>query len=89
MLSREEKQKTIETFKKSATDTGSSVVQVALLTERIKQLTVHCDKYKKDFSTRRGLLNMVSRRRRYLNYIAKKSDAQQYEQLIQQLGLRK
>jgi len=71
-----------------ANDTGSVEVQVAILTARIKELTEHLKIHKKDNSTRRGLQNMVSRRRRLLNYL-EKSHHSRYVDLIQKLGLRR
>ncbi|MBI1214880.1 MAG: 30S ribosomal protein S15 [Alphaproteobacteria bacterium] len=78
-------------IKKYATtkgDTGSPEVQVALLTSRITSLTEHMKTHKKDMGSRRGLLIMVSQRRRHLNYI-KKTDPRRYEALIDSLGLRR
>jgi small subunit ribosomal protein S15 len=69
-------------------DTGSSAAQVAILTERISELTGHLKAHKKDFAARRGLLQMVGQRRRLLRYISEK-DSQQYLKLIEKLGLRK
>jgi len=69
-------------------DTGSVEVQVAILTARIKELTEHLKEHKKDNSTRRGLQNMVSRRRRLLNYLESR-DHGRYTSLIQKLGLRR
>lgn len=80
-----------EVIKKYATtqkDTGSPEVQVALLTQRINALTEHMKTHKKDMGSRRGLLLLVSQRRRHLNYL-KKSDARRYEKLIDSLGLRR
>ncbi|HEV2917046.1 MAG TPA: 30S ribosomal protein S15 [Candidatus Babeliales bacterium] len=87
-LDREQKQSIVTDFGIHAQDTGSAEVQVAMLTERIKELTEHCKENKKDFSSKRGLLKMVCRRRSFLNYIAHKDDAK-YKELIQRLGLRK
>ena len=70
------------------TDTGSAEVQVALLSARITELTGHLQKNVKDHSSRRGLIGMVSRRRRLLDYLSNK-DAQRYQQLIGRLGLRR
>ena len=84
----EAKTKTIETFKTHAKDTGSADVQVALLTQRINHLTEHLQTNKKDHSSRRGLLVMVSQRRRLLDYL-KRSSASRYETLITRLGLRR
>jgi len=69
-------------------DTGSPEVQVAVLTERIANLTEHLKTHAKDFHSRRGLLMMVGRRRRLLDYL-KKSDASRYQDLIKRLGLRR
>jgi small subunit ribosomal protein S15 len=69
-------------------DTGSSAVQVGILTKRIEELTAHLKVHKKDFATRRGLLQMVGQRRRLLHYIAKK-DSKEYLNLIKKLGLRR
>jgi small subunit ribosomal protein S15 len=89
-MSLQKKTKT-EIVKKYATtqkDTGSPEVQVALLTGRINSLTEHMKTHKKDMGSRRGLLLMVSKRRRLLNYV-KKTDARRYEKLIDSLGLRR
>ncbi len=69
-------------------DTGSSEVQVALLTKRIQELTQHLKEHKKDHSSRRGLIMLVSKRRRLLDYV-KRNDIERYRQLIQRLGLRR
>lgn len=69
-------------------DTGSSQVQVALLTERITELTTHLKEHRKDFDSRSGLLKLVGRRRRLLNYLAS-TEPEDYEKLIKDLGLRK
>ena len=69
-------------------DTGSSDVQIALLTRRIQELTDHLKLHKKDHSSRRGLIMMVSKRRRLLDYV-KKSNTEHYRELIQRLGLRR
>jgi small subunit ribosomal protein S15 len=87
-LDKERKQKLMSDFGINKQDTGSADVQVAMLTERIKDLTEHCKENKKDFSSKRGLLKMVCRRRSFLNYVAKK-DESKYKELIQRLGLRK
>jgi small subunit ribosomal protein S15 len=86
-----EKQKTVEIIKgygSSEKDSGSARVQVAILTERIKNLTEHLKIHKKDFGSRRGLLSMVGQRRNLLQYIKKKNDAS-YQELIKALGLRR
>ena len=74
-------------YKRGETDTGSPEVQVALLTQRIRDLTEHLKMHKKDHHTRRGLLQMVGQRRRMLNYL-KKSDIERYRTVIAQLGIR-
>jgi small subunit ribosomal protein S15 len=81
------KQELIKKYATAPKDTGSSEVQVALLTERIKNLTEHMKTHKKDMGSRRGLLLMVANRRSLLNYI-KKTDSKRYETLIDSLGLR-
>jgi small subunit ribosomal protein S15 len=78
----------IKQFARGASDTGSPEVQVALLTTRINELTPHFKANMKDHHSRRGLLRMVSRRRRLLDYL-KASDADRYRALIEKLGLRK
>ena len=78
----------IEENKQNDKDTGSPQVQVAVLTERINNLTDHMRTHKHDFSTRRGLLGMVSRRNRLLRYL-EKNDYNAYRELIKKLGLRK
>lgn len=82
------KQAVIEEYATKKGDTGSAEVQCALLTERINHLTEHFSTHKKDHHSRRGLLIMVGRRRRLLDYL-KKIDSNRYEQLIKRLGLRK
>jgi len=86
-LSKEKKQEIITKFAKDPNDTGSVEVQVALLTARIEQLTEHLKVHKKDFHSRRGLYILVGRRRRLLQYLAKKDPAR-YRRLIQELDLR-
>ena len=88
MLVKEKKSEVINSFKVHAKDTGSSVVQVALLTERINDLNGHFKAHKKDLHSRRGLLLMIGQRRRLLAYI-KKTDLKKYEETINKLGLRK
>lgn len=88
MITKEKKAELIAAHRSGETDTGSPEVQVAILTERIKQLTVHLNANKKDFATRRGLLKMVGRRRRLLNYLHK-TDIGRYRAIIEKLGLRK
>lgn len=87
-LSQKKKQELIETHRTDAKDTGSPEVQVAILTERINQLTEHLRSHKKDFHSRRGLLMMVGKRRRLLQYLARE-DEQRYKGLIEKLGLRR
>ncbi len=82
------KKELIENFKIHSMDTGSTTVQVALLTERINSLSGHFKQHKKDFHSRRGLLVLVGRRRRLLNYL-KEKDVKQYEEILQKLSLRK
>lgn len=84
----EKKQEIIETFKTHEKDTGSSEVQIALLSDRITYLTEHFKVHKKDHHSRRGLLKLVGQRRRLLNYLMKK-DISKYRTLIQDLGIRK
>jgi small subunit ribosomal protein S15 len=78
----------IEQFRTHESDTGSPEVQVALLSARIDQLTQHFDKHVKDHHSRRGLLKMVSQRRRLLDYL-EKIDADRYQALVTKLGLRR
>ena len=88
MLTVDQKNEIIGKFKTHDQDSGSPEVQVALLTERINTLNKHFGSHKKDHSSRRGLLKMVGRRRRLLNYL-KKHYVSRYEGLISELGLRK
>lgn len=78
----------IETYRQHPADTGSPEVQVALLTERINELTEHFKIHKKDHHSRRGLLKIVSQRRRLLDYL-RRYDAARYQSLIERLGLRR
>ncbi len=87
-MEKEKKQQVIGQFERTKGDTGSPEVQVAILTERINQLTDHITTNKHDYDTRRGLLRLVVQRRRLLNYLSK-TDADRYNQLIKTLGLRK
>ncbi|NCQ16349.1 30S ribosomal protein S15 [Candidatus Falkowbacteria bacterium] len=87
MLDKKTKQKVINKFKIHATDTGSSQVQIAILTEEIKQLTEHLKKHKHDHSSRRGLLKKVSERRRLLKYL-QKEDAKVFDELAKILKLK-
>jgi len=84
----EEKQEIIKEFQLHPKDTGSPEVQIALLTKRIEYLTEHFKVHKKDFHSRRGLLKLVGRRKRLLNYL-KRKDIERYRKLIERLGLRK
>lgn len=88
MLTTEEKSKIIKDNKVHKDDTGSPEVQIALLTERINSLTAHLKIYKKDYHTKTGLMKMVGRRKRLLEYL-KKQDVKRYESLIKKLKLRK
>ncbi|MCK4810317.1 MAG: 30S ribosomal protein S15 [Candidatus Omnitrophica bacterium] len=88
MWSKDVKKGLIEKFKEHSQDTGSTSVQIALLSERVNYLTEHLKKHKKDFHSRRGLLMLVGRRRRLLQYL-KKKDLKRYEELIKELNLRK
>ncbi len=87
-ITAERKQELIKEFATKEGDTGSPEVQVAILTERIRNLSGHMDFHKKDFHSRRGLLIMVGQRRRLLDYLKKKSDAR-YQDTIKRLGLRR
>ena len=82
------KSQIIEKYKRYEKDTGSPEVQIAILTERINELTEHLKIHKKDNHSRRGLLKMVGKRRNLLNYLAKK-DVNRYREIVKQLGLRK
>lgn len=88
VLAREQKKSVIDQHRTHASDTGSPEVQIALLSERIGQLTEHFKTHKKDHASRRGLLMMVSKRRRLLDYL-KKYDTERYKQVIEKLGIRK
>lgn len=88
VLAKEQKTKIIEEFKVHARDTGSAEVQIAILTERINVLGKHFKDHKNDFNSRRGLLSLVGRRRRLLNYL-KQKDIKKYEEVLEKLNLRK
>jgi len=88
MITTEKKQATIKSLQTHKTDTGSATVQVGIATERIKELTEHLKTNKKDFAARRGLLQQVGKRKRALQYIAKR-DSKAYLDLIQKLGIRR
>jgi len=85
---KETKERIVTDYKTHGSDTGSSQVQVALLTQRINELTEHFKVHKKDNHSRRGLLKMVSRRRKLLDYL-KQRNIEQYHQIIEKLGLRR
>jgi len=87
-LTQERKQELIAKFGDSPTDTGKTEVQVALLTERINDLTVHLRAHRKDHHSRRGLLMLNGQRRRFLNYL-RKTDLERYRAVIRELGLRR
>lgn len=87
-LSKEEKKKIIEKFAIKKGDTGSPEVQIALLTVQIKSLAKHLKEHKKDVHSRRGLLSMVSKRRRLLNYLKKKAN-DRYKNIVKNLKLSK
>ncbi|ANZ45416.1 MULTISPECIES: 30S ribosomal protein S15 [Cloacibacillus] len=87
MIEKDKKQSIIEEYKTHEADTGSTEVQVAVLTARIRELTEHMRAHKKDFHSRRGLLIMVGKRRKLLQYL-KRKDFMRYQTLIQRLGLR-
>ena len=88
MISKEKKTSVMEEYARTPGDTGSPEVQVAVLTERIKELTEHLRAHHKDHHSRRGLLKMVGQRRNLLNYL-KEKDIERYRSLISRLGLRK
>ena len=88
MLTIEEKEKIIKKYKLHNTDTGSTEVQISLLTEEIKELLSHLKKHLKDFHSKRGLLKMVSKRRSLLNYL-EKENKKRYNSLIKKIGLKK
>jgi small subunit ribosomal protein S15 len=83
-----DKQNVVKEYQRSASDTGSPEVQVALLTARINHLTPHFTEHKKDHHSRRGLLRLVNQRRKLLDYL-KSKDSDRYRSLIERLGLRK
>lgn len=88
VLVKDKKQDIVAAYKHHGKDTGSSRVQIALLTERISILTGHFKGHKKDYQSRRGLLKLVSRRRKLLDYL-KRHDRKEYEGLVKKLNLRK
>jgi small subunit ribosomal protein S15 len=87
-LTQERKQELVEKFGDNATDTGKAEVQIALMTARINELTEHLREHGKDHHSRRGLLMLVGRRRRFLNYL-QRTDLERYRALVRELGLRK
>ena len=87
-ISKERKTEVIGEHRKSGADTGSPEVQIAILTERINGLTEHMRTHRKDYASRRGLLGLVSRRRRLLDYV-RGEDPQRYLDIIGKLGIRK
>jgi len=88
VLAREKKTALINQYRTHDTDTGSPEVQIAILSERIGELTEHFKTHKKDHASRRGLLMMVSKRRGLLDYL-RKHDTERYKEVIQKLGIRK
>ena len=86
--SKEQREQVIQSYRVHDTDTGSTDVQVALLTQRINELTEHFKTHTKDHHGRRGLLKLVGQRRRLLDYL-KRKDSDRYRQLIERLGIRK
>jgi len=88
MLIPEEKEKIIKKYKLHEADTGSSDVQIALLTEEIKRLLLHLKEHPKDFHSKRGLLKMVAKRRKLLAFL-KKEDEKRYDSIIKKIGLKK
>ena len=88
MLTLKEKEKIINKYRLHDTDTGSPEVQIALLSEQIKQLTSHLKKHPKDFHSKRGLLKMVSQRRKLLKYLESK-DTKRYNSIVKKIGLKK
>ena len=85
---KDKKEQIVQDYKRHNTDTGSSQVQIALLTQRINELTEHFKVHKKDNHSRRGLLKMVSSRRKHLDYL-KNTNIDQYHEIVQRLGLRR
>ncbi|EEB36079.1 ribosomal protein S15 [Anaerococcus hydrogenalis DSM 7454] len=88
MLNKDQKTQIIKEFQKDEKDTGSPEVQIAILTQRIKELTEHLKVNKKDHSSRRGLFKMIRRRKGLLNYLMN-NDIERYREIIEKLGLRK
>lgn len=88
MITTEKKQELVEKYGKDANDTGAPEVQVAIFSARINELTEHLKNHQKDHSTRRGLLKLVGKRRRLLNYLMDR-DIERYRSIIKELGIRK
>lgn len=88
MITKDEKQGIVEKYGKNGADTGAPEVQIAIFSKRINELTEHLKKHPKDHSTRRGLLKLVGKRRRLLNYLMER-DIERYRSIIQELGIRK
>lgn len=88
MIAAEKKQNTIQSFRRHDSDSGSPEVQIAILTDRIGEITEHLKSHKHDHATRRGLLMMVGKRNRLLRYM-QRTNRESYQQLIKRLGLRK
>lgn len=88
MITTEKKQKIVADLSAHKTDTGSSAVVAAIMTERIKELTAHLKTHKQDHAARRGLLQLVGKRKKHLQYIAD-NDAEAYHELIKKLGIRR
>lgn len=87
-VTQERKRELVERFGSESTDTGKTEVQISILTERINALTEHLRVHRKDHHSRRGLLMLVGRRRRFLNYL-QRTDLERYRTLVRELGLRK
>jgi small subunit ribosomal protein S15 len=87
-LTRDKKERLIQEYRTHDADTGSAEIQIALLTERINHLTEHLKAHGKDFSSRRGLLKLVGKRRRLLDYL-RDNDLDAYRKIVEELGLRK
>ncbi len=88
MISRDQTAELVKTYGKNDTDTGTAEVQIAVMTTRINALTEHLKEHQKDHSTRRGLLQLVGKRRRLLNYLMDR-DIERYRSVIKALGIRK
>jgi small subunit ribosomal protein S15 len=88
MITKDQKQELISKYGKSDTDTGTAEVQIAIFTTRINELTAHLQLHPKDYATRRGLLRLVGKRRRLLNYLMN-SEIERYRSITQELGIRK